>query len=88
VTHPPSVTLAEIPISLEVNPNYRDDLLVFAGDEASARQLRGFGLRVHRVFEDAPSEIHRDTAHKMKHWMCSWALRVSPLQGQLGRPDR
>ena len=75
VTHPPRVTLHEIPMSLEVNPSYREQLLVLAGDELSARQLSSFGLRVHRVFEDAPTEIHRDTAHKMKHWMCLWALR-------------
>ena len=75
VTHSPEVTLREIPASLEVNPFYRDNLIVLAGDAASARQLESFGLRVHRVFDDAPAEIHRDTAHKMKHWMCMWARR-------------
>lgn len=75
VTHPPRVTLAEIPVSLEVNPSYREQLLVLAGDDNSARQLMAFGLRVHRVFDDAPAEVHHDTAHKMKHWMCLWALR-------------
>jgi hypothetical protein len=75
VTHPPRITLAEIPASLEVNPSYRDDLLILAGDESSADQLQQLGLRVHRAFDDAPAEIHRDTAHKMKHWMCRWALR-------------
>lgn len=75
VTHPPKITLQEIPASLRVNPSYHDDLLVLAGDRASAAQLESFGLRVHRVFDDAPAAIQRDTAHKMKHWMCLWALR-------------
>lgn len=75
VTHPPKVALQEIPASLQVNPSYRDALLVLAGDRASAEQLESFGLRVHRVFDDAPAAIQRDTAHKMKHWMCLWALR-------------
>ncbi len=74
VTHPPRVTLAEIPQSLAANPTYREDLLVLAGDQPSAAHLRSFGLRVHRVFDDAPPAIHHDTAHKMKHWMCRWAL--------------
>jgi hypothetical protein len=74
VTRPPTVTLKEIPDSLRINPSYRDDLLVLAGDRASAEQLESFGLRVHRVFDDAPAAIQRDTAHKMKHWMCLWAM--------------
>lgn len=70
------MTLKEIPLSLEVNPSYRHDLIVLAGDAASARLLEGFGLQVHRVFDDAPADIVRDAAHKMKHWMCRWALRT------------
>ena len=75
IKHAPRVTLAEIPQSLDVNPPYRDELLVLAGDDESARQLEAFGLRVHRVFDDAPAAVRRDTAHKMKHWMCLWALQ-------------
>lgn len=75
VVRSPSVTLQEIPQSLRLNPSYRQDLIVLAGDQESARYLEGFGLRVHRVFDDAPAAIHRDTAHKMKHWMCRWALQ-------------
>ncbi|MCA9527787.1 MAG: hypothetical protein KC549_15985 [Myxococcales bacterium] len=75
VSHPPSVTLREIPESLEINPSYRDSLLVLAGNLASARHLEAFGLRVHRVFDDAPPAVRWDMAHKMKHWMCLWALR-------------
>lgn len=74
VVSPPTVTLREIPQSLAVNPTYRDDLLVLAGDRASADHLERFGLHVHRVFDDAPPAIQRDAAHKMKHWMCRWAL--------------
>lgn len=74
VNHSPGVTLQEIPDSLTVNPTYRDDLLVLAGDEDSATLLEEFGLAVYRVFDDAPAEIHHDAAHKMKHWMCRWAL--------------
>jgi hypothetical protein len=74
VTQPPVVTLREIPASLEVNPLYRDRLIVLAGDEPSASHLRHFGLEVRRVFADAPASIRRDAAHKMKHWMCRWAL--------------
>ncbi len=50
--------------------------MVLAGDTWSARRLEGFGLEVARVFDDAPAEIHQDAAHKMKHWMCRWALRT------------
>lgn len=70
----PVVTLREIPESLDVNPGYRERLTVLAGDRWSADQLRGFGLQVHRQFGDAPEWVHRDAAHKMKHWMCRWAL--------------
>jgi hypothetical protein len=75
VTSPPKFTLEEIPASLEINPSYREDLIILAGDFDSAMQLEGFGLNVHRIFDDAPEAVKRDTAHKMKHWMCLWALR-------------
>lgn len=75
VISPPRFTLAEIPASLAANPSYREDLLVLAGDATSARQLEAFGLHVHRTFDDAPPAVHADAAHKMKHWMCLWALR-------------
>lgn len=75
ITHPPREILREIPASLEINPSYREDLIVLAGDESSAHMLSDFGLSVKRVFDDAPVEVRRDTAHKMKHWMCLWALR-------------
>ncbi len=74
VTSPPRTVLSEIEQSLRVNPMYRDALLVLAGDRASAELLEGYGLTVHRVFDDAPPAVRRDTAHKMKHWMCRWAL--------------
>jgi len=67
--------LSEIPVSLRVNPTYWETLTILAGDSASARLLEGFGLSVRRVFDDAPAAVHRDAAHKMKHWMCRWALR-------------
>ena len=73
---PPTITLREIPESLAVNPSYRDDLIVLAGDVESARHLEGFGLDVHRAFDDAPPEVRADAAHRMKHWMCLWALRT------------
>lgn len=72
---PPDVTLSEIPLCLEANPWYRQELRVLAGDAASAALLEGFGLQVHRVFDDAPADVHRDAVHKMKHWMCLWAVR-------------
>ena len=71
---PPVVTLREIPESLMVNPLYRDRLVVLAGDRVSADHLERFGLKVRRVFDDAPAWVHRDAAHLMKHWMCRWAL--------------
>jgi len=71
----PRFTLAEIPRSLEVNRWYRERLLVLAGDRESASLLEAQGLRVHRVFDDAPATVRRDAAHRMKHWMCLWALR-------------
>lgn len=70
----PVVTLREIPESLMVNPLYRERLIVLAGDRVSADQLAGFGLTVHRVFDDAPAWVHADAAQLMKHWMCRWAL--------------
>ena len=76
VVQPPTVTLSEVPLSLMTNPSYRDDLLVLAGDDASAAQLEGFGLHVYRVFNDAPDAVRTDAAHKMKHWMCRWALEA------------
>lgn len=75
IVNPPSVTLAETVESLVVNPAYRTDLTVLAGDPFCAGALEGFGLRVAHVFEDAPPDVVRDSAHKMKHWMCRWALR-------------
>jgi hypothetical protein len=72
---PPVKTLEEIPISLAVNPWYRDGLLFLASDMQSAGDLEAFGLRVHRVFDDAPEAGRQDAAHKMKHWMCLWAVR-------------
>ncbi|HYW10280.1 MAG TPA: hypothetical protein VE913_25165 [Longimicrobium sp.] len=76
VRHFPHLTLAEIPRSLEVNPWYRDRLMILAGDQESAALLTARGLRVHRIFDDAPADIHHDAAHRMKHWMCLWALRA------------
>ncbi len=70
----PAVTLSEIPVSLEVNPLYRDNLIILAGDQATALQLQKHDLQVYRIFDDAPESIQVDAAHKMKHWMCCWAL--------------
>ena len=70
----PDVTLSEIPISLKVTPSYRENLIILAGDHASASQLRHNDLQVYKVFDDAPESIRVDAAHKMKHWMCCWAL--------------
>ena len=75
VSREPRTTLSEIPASLEVNPTYRSDLLVLAGDDDTAAELEEFGLHVHRVFNDAPASVRMDSAHKMKHWMCRWALK-------------
>jgi hypothetical protein len=74
ITHPPRKILTEIPQSLMVNPSYIRDLLVLAGDPHAAEVLESFGLKVARHFGDAPPEVHNDSAHKMKHWMCIWAL--------------
>lgn len=40
IVRPPSVTQKEIPQSLGVNPRYRHDLIVLAGDRESARRLK------------------------------------------------
>lgn len=74
-THPYQSVLEEIRMSLEINPLYRERLFVLAGDASAARELEAFGLQVHRVFDDAPAHVMRDMAHKMKHWMCLWALK-------------
>jgi hypothetical protein len=70
----PRFTMAEIPQSLVVNPSYREGLVVYAGDRESADLLESHHVRVHRVLDDAPASVHRDAAHKMKHWMCLQAL--------------
>ena len=70
----PGMTLSEIEQSLRVNPSYREQLVIYAGDRESAGLLSQHGLRVHRVLDDAPPAVHRDAAHKMKHWMCLQAL--------------
>lgn len=72
--HHPKVTLSEIRASLAVNPSYRHDLLVLAGDRTATAQLEACGLRVHRVFDAAPDALQIDAPHKMKQWMCRWAL--------------
>lgn len=75
VASEPRKTLTEIPRSLALNPRYRDEFLFLAGDEASGRDLESFGIEVSRVFADAPEDVRRDAAHKMKHWMCLWAIQ-------------
>ena len=74
VCQKPCTTLREIPESLKINPFYREQLIMLAGDQTSADALEGFGLKVHRVFDDAPDWVHYNTAHLMKHWMCRWAI--------------
>lgn len=68
-------TLDEIPTSLDLNPRYSKELVILAGDGQSADDLRRFGLRAHRVFDDAPPAICKDSLHLMKHWMILWAVR-------------
>lgn len=75
VTCPPKITLSEIPLSININPSYRKDLFILAGDKESADHLKKFNLRAYRIFDDAPKYVTHDMAHKMKHWMCLWALR-------------
>lgn len=53
IARPPVVTLSEIPTSLAVNPSYRRDLIVLAGDSDSAAQLRAHGIDPVRVFDDS-----------------------------------
>lgn len=71
----PEKTLAEIPQSLAVNPEYRRKVTVLAGDREAASQLHEFGLQVYHVFDDVPESIRRDSVHLMKHWMCLWAVK-------------
>jgi len=75
VTCVPNDILNEIKASLKINSWYKNRFLFLAGDAASACHMEAFGLRVHRVFDDAPLSIRRDAVHKMKHWMCYWAMR-------------
>jgi hypothetical protein len=65
----------EIRHSLATNPWYREKLLFLAGDSACAKVLEGFDLPVYKVFDDAPSSIHREAAFRMKHWMVFWMLK-------------
>ena len=67
--------LLEIDASLRINRWEEEGVLFLAGDEWAAGELHARGLPVTHIFTDAPAAIHRDAAHKMKHWMCLWALR-------------
>jgi hypothetical protein len=67
--------MEEIADSLNCNPFYAEQMMFLAADSSSARILEARGLRVLRIFEDAPEHVWRDTVHKMKHWMGLWALR-------------
>lgn len=71
----PSRTLTEIGSTAVANPGLAERLVILAGDAWSAEQLEERGLAPARVFDDAPSDVRADMAHKMKHWMCLWALR-------------
>lgn len=71
----PENIIQEVKRSLEVNPRYRDELTVLAGDFKSASILENEGVHIEKVFDDAPDDIKFDTVHKMKHWMVFWALQ-------------
>jgi hypothetical protein len=71
-----SVIKKEIINSLKVNPWYRDHVRVLAGDCESADFLERNGLKVYKIFNDAPDFIKFDTVHLMKHWMCIWAVKT------------
>lgn len=72
----PERILAEIPLSLQINKWYAREMLFLAGDDESARELESFGLHPYRVFSDAPAHIQQQAVHRMKHWMCYWALQT------------
>jgi hypothetical protein len=71
----PLKTIREINESLVINQNYRNDIIVLAGDDACSEILSKIGLIPKKNFRDAPEFIKNNSVHLMKHWMCIWALR-------------
>lgn len=59
----------EICDSITHNPHYRNQLICYADSKESADFLKNQGCYVHKVFDDAPSDIIFDAKHKMKHWI-------------------
>ena len=68
--------LNEVEVSLALNPWYRERMTFLAGEEASDAVLRAHGLKVLRMFTDAPSHVWRDTTFRMKAWMIQWAAEA------------
>lgn len=61
--------LQEVKDSLCINPHYKTELVCYTDTNENAQYLRNLGCYVHKVFDDAPTEIIFDTKHKMKHWI-------------------
>ena len=72
---PSTKTLTEVTESLRINPHYREQLICYADSKEMADFLEKKGCFVHKVFDDAPSDIIYDTKHKMKHWMMFNAVK-------------
>lgn len=67
--------MQELNYCLECNPIYRETMIFLAADQTTADMLSSLGVRVTRIFKDAPDHVWFNTTHRMKHWMGLWALR-------------
>ncbi|WP_298393691.1 hypothetical protein [Flavobacterium sp.] len=71
----PDNIISELKQSLKINPWYREQLICYADSKEMADVLKTNGLYVHKIFDTAPIEILKDTAHKMKHWIMFEAVK-------------
>lgn len=71
----PNKIVSELKQSVILNPWYKENLVCYADSRQMANILISEGVYVHKIFDDAPSSIIYDAAHKMKHWIMFNAVK-------------